>query len=109
MENDKNKSGDPVKNGLNNEGYISKQSISNEEVEKFETKDKRAEKQGTDPIPESEVSSSHMDSSISKKGMFSVQESNLSLEEKKRFDKKAEDVDGGGDIGEGRGSGSDRA
>ncbi len=109
MEKDKNKTGNPVKESLNDEAYISQGGISNEEIERFEVGEEGFERESGSHSPEDEVSVSEMDPSINHKGNISVQESTLTTEEKMRFDQEAENVKGDGDIGEGRAQGADRA
>lgn len=109
MENDKNKSGDPVKKTLNNEGYISRKGITSEEIEQFEEGQGKFEKANKSDIAEDQISTSNMDPSSNDKGNLVVQQSTLTDEEKIRYDLEAEKVKAGGDIGEGRSQGSDRA
>lgn len=107
MENNRKSSTDPLDKSRNYN--ISEEGITNDQIEKYEVAEGNFDKERNERAAGADVSQSNIDTSQDHRGNIGVQKSNLTPEEKLRYDREAEDIKGGGDIGEGRGSGSDRA
>ena len=85
---------------------IPEENITSEQIESSELSQKKYESQKGDSSFEG-VSNSEIDQSPERKGNLGVNKSSLSDYEKHKFNKDAEDIQGGGDSG--RSEGADRA